>query len=191
VPRTITDAQVEEVVVHTLEEVPEGATHWSKRELARRVGISPSSVLRIWRAFGLQPPLGLAGHHVHLVVRQVAGDNGGKRRDVQQGGVRGVGLADPDDPQLVAFQVDRVAGQELRHHLVRPRGDLAGEQRLPVPGEGGSLTRVRTRQDPEGRQRVTAGHLSFQAGSYTAPMVLCLQVPSPGGSKVGCLRRAR
>jgi len=55
VPRTITDAQVEEVVVRTLEEVPEGATHWSKRELARRAGISPSSVLRIWRAFGLQP----------------------------------------------------------------------------------------------------------------------------------------
>ncbi|NEB06399.1 IS630 family transposase, partial [Streptomyces sp. SID13726] len=55
VPRTITDAQVEEVVVRTLEEVPEGATHWSKRELAKRVGISPTSVHRIWRAFGLQP----------------------------------------------------------------------------------------------------------------------------------------
>ena len=55
VPRTITDAQVEEVVVRTLEEVPEGATHWSKRELARKVGISPTSVHRIWRAFGLQP----------------------------------------------------------------------------------------------------------------------------------------
>ncbi|WP_432251493.1 IS630 family transposase [Streptomyces sp. HNM1019] len=55
VPRTITDAQVEEVVVRTLEETPEGATHWSKRELAKRVGVSPTSVLRIWRAFGLQP----------------------------------------------------------------------------------------------------------------------------------------
>jgi transposase len=55
VPRTITDAQVEEVVVRTLEEVPEGGTHWSKRELAHRAGISPSSVHRIWRAFGLQP----------------------------------------------------------------------------------------------------------------------------------------
>src|SRR5947199_10101620 len=55
VPRTITDAQVEEVVVRTLEEVPEGATHWSKRDLARRVGISPTSVHRIWRSFGLQP----------------------------------------------------------------------------------------------------------------------------------------
>ena len=55
VPRAITDAQVEEVVVRTLEEVPAGSTHWSKRELARRVGISPTSVHRIWRSFGLQP----------------------------------------------------------------------------------------------------------------------------------------
>jgi transposase len=55
VPRTITDAQVEEVVVRTLEEVPAGGTHWSKRELARQVGVSPTSVHRIWRAFGLQP----------------------------------------------------------------------------------------------------------------------------------------
>ena len=54
-PRTLTDAQLEEVAVRTLEEVPEGGTHWSKRELARQAGISPSSVLRIWRAFGLQP----------------------------------------------------------------------------------------------------------------------------------------
>jgi transposase-like protein len=37
VPRSISDAQVEEVV-RTLEEVPEGAAHWAKRELARRVG---------------------------------------------------------------------------------------------------------------------------------------------------------
>src|SRR6201981_1745018 len=55
VPRTITDAQVEEVVVRTLEEVPEGATHWSKRGLGRQGGISPTSVHRIWRAFGLAP----------------------------------------------------------------------------------------------------------------------------------------
>ena len=41
--------------MRTLEEVPEGATHWSKTELAKWVGISPTSVHRIWRAFGLQP----------------------------------------------------------------------------------------------------------------------------------------
>jgi len=33
--------------------MPEGAAHWSKRELAKQVGISPASVLRICHAFGL------------------------------------------------------------------------------------------------------------------------------------------
>lgn len=32
-----------------------GPAHWSKRELAKRAGISPAGVHRIWRAFGLQP----------------------------------------------------------------------------------------------------------------------------------------
>jgi hypothetical protein len=45
VPRTITDAQVEEVVIRTLGELPEGAARWSKRELAARVGISPDPLL--------------------------------------------------------------------------------------------------------------------------------------------------
>jgi transposase len=43
------------VVVKTLESAPEGATHWSRRELARQVGMSASSVYRVWRAFGLDP----------------------------------------------------------------------------------------------------------------------------------------
>jgi DNA-binding MurR/RpiR family transcriptional regulator len=43
------------VVAGTLAEAPAGTTHWSKRELARGVGISPTSVHRIWRPFGLQP----------------------------------------------------------------------------------------------------------------------------------------
>lgn len=54
-PRTITDAQVEDVVVRTLEQTPPGATHWSKRSLAARTGLSPTSIGRIWKAFGLQP----------------------------------------------------------------------------------------------------------------------------------------
>jgi hypothetical protein len=43
------------VVVRTLEEVPEGSADWSKRELARQVAISATSVQRIWRSFGLEP----------------------------------------------------------------------------------------------------------------------------------------
>jgi transposase len=54
-PRTITDAQVEEVIVKTLETAPKDATHWSTRSMAREVGLTQSAVHRIWKAFGLQP----------------------------------------------------------------------------------------------------------------------------------------
>jgi len=54
-PRTIGDADVEAVVVRTLEETPTDATHWSTRDLAAKSGISASSVGRIWKAFGLKP----------------------------------------------------------------------------------------------------------------------------------------
>jgi transposase len=54
-PRTISDADVERVIVKTLEESPPGATHWSTRSLAAQVGMSQSAVSRIWRAFALQP----------------------------------------------------------------------------------------------------------------------------------------
>jgi transposase len=56
-PRTISDAKVEEVVAKTLEETPRGETHWSRRSMAKTVGLSPDSIGRIWRAFGLQPHL--------------------------------------------------------------------------------------------------------------------------------------
>jgi transposase len=54
-PRTITDEQVEEVIVRTLETTPKDATHWSTRTMAAEVGLSREAVGRIWRAFGLQP----------------------------------------------------------------------------------------------------------------------------------------
>ena len=53
--RTITDAQVEAVVIRTLETTPRGATHWSTREMAKAVGLSHTAIGRIWRPFGLQP----------------------------------------------------------------------------------------------------------------------------------------
>jgi transposase len=54
-PRTVSDEQVEEVVVKTLETTPRDATHWSTRSMAREVGLTQSAVQRIWKAFGLQP----------------------------------------------------------------------------------------------------------------------------------------
>jgi transposase len=54
-PRTISDEQVEQVVVRTLESTPRGATHWSTREMAKATGHSHTTISRIWQAFGLQP----------------------------------------------------------------------------------------------------------------------------------------
>ena len=54
-PRTITDEQVEQVIVRTLETTPRGATHWSTRGMAKASGLSRTTISRIWRAFGLQP----------------------------------------------------------------------------------------------------------------------------------------
>ncbi len=54
-PATITAKQVEDVVVATLESVPENATHWSRSKMAQRSGLSKSTIGRIWRAFDLKP----------------------------------------------------------------------------------------------------------------------------------------
>jgi transposase len=54
-PRTVSDAQVEQVVIRTLESTPRGETHWSTRGLAKATGLSRMTISRIWHAFGLQP----------------------------------------------------------------------------------------------------------------------------------------
>ena len=46
---------VDEIVRVTLHETPPGATHWSTRTMAARVGVSRDTVHRVWRARGLQP----------------------------------------------------------------------------------------------------------------------------------------
>ena len=54
-PRSISDDDVERVIVKTLEEQPANATQWSTRSMAAATGMSQTAVSRIWRAFGLKP----------------------------------------------------------------------------------------------------------------------------------------
>jgi transposase len=54
-PRQIGDEKVAEVVKATLESTPKAATHWSTRVMAKKLGLSQSTISRIWRAFGLKP----------------------------------------------------------------------------------------------------------------------------------------
>lgn len=52
---SITAAQVAEIVELTTTTTPPGHTHWSCRTMAKRVGVSPATVQRIWSELGLQP----------------------------------------------------------------------------------------------------------------------------------------
>ncbi len=54
-PRSVTDEQVAALVTRTLQSAPKNATHWSTRSMAKELGLSQSTVSRVWRAFGLQP----------------------------------------------------------------------------------------------------------------------------------------
>lgn len=54
-PRTVSDAQVVQVIERTLNTTPTDATHWSIRSMATEAGLSHTTIRRIWAAFGLQP----------------------------------------------------------------------------------------------------------------------------------------
>lgn len=55
--RSVSDEMVREVVRKTTQETPVAETHWSTRSLAKVMGLSPSTIGRIWRSHGLKPHL--------------------------------------------------------------------------------------------------------------------------------------
>lgn len=48
---------VDQIVWWTVHEKPQGETHWSVRTMAKRAGVSPATVQRIWTGRGLKPHL--------------------------------------------------------------------------------------------------------------------------------------
>jgi transposase len=54
-PRQIGDDAIADTIRMTLECTPKDATHWSLRSMAKATGHAPSTIHRIWQAFGLQP----------------------------------------------------------------------------------------------------------------------------------------
>src|SRR6476659_31658 len=54
-PPILSEAQSARIVGLTLKSPPAGLTHWSTREIAERLGVSHTTVHRIWKAHALQP----------------------------------------------------------------------------------------------------------------------------------------
>ena len=54
---SIPEERIAEIVDLTLHHKPDGETHWSCRSMAKRVGVSPATVQRVWSARGLKPHL--------------------------------------------------------------------------------------------------------------------------------------
>ena len=54
-PRTVKPRKTAQVVAMTLKPPPAGVTHWSTRDLAKKLGLSHSTVHRIWKAHSLKP----------------------------------------------------------------------------------------------------------------------------------------
>src|SRR6478736_5307718 len=52
---SISEDTIAEIVELTTKTTPAGATHWSVRTMAARVGVSPATVQRVWSELGLKP----------------------------------------------------------------------------------------------------------------------------------------
>lgn len=54
-PRQIEDDKIAKLVADTIRRRPPNATHWSVRSMSEEIGVSKSTVQRVWKTFGLQP----------------------------------------------------------------------------------------------------------------------------------------
>ena len=54
-PRRITDGQIQRVIALARKDPPRGHDRWTTRSMAKRTGLSQSTVARIWRAHGIHP----------------------------------------------------------------------------------------------------------------------------------------
>jgi len=100
VPRRITDAQIEDVVLRTLEKTPPGGLRWTRRSMAHATGLSRSTIDRLWRAFGLSPHRAAVEERTARVLRLDA-----------VRAVVGLSLSPPDSALVLAVEDEAPPGE--------------------------------------------------------------------------------
>ena len=66
-PRTLDPNRIEQIVLDaTAREPPPGTQRWTTRSMATAVGVSQSTVARVWRAHGVQPAESLPSRPLHV-----------------------------------------------------------------------------------------------------------------------------
>lgn len=143
-PRRITDVQAEQVLEITFTEAPPNGVRWTKRAMATRLGLSASSVTRIWRHGGI-PTTGPAGARVSCWEQWI-----------------GLYSAPPESIMVLAVESTRVPGpQSFRaidvaapcEHAELRRRVLDVLSRAPAgkatPGLAAFLRDVQRRRRPE------------------------------------------
>jgi len=91
-PRVHDEQVIAKIISVTLDRPPKGETHWSSREVAGRVGVSRSTVLRAWEdhrppapshpqlQVQHRPRVGAEGHRRDRALPASAGEGGGAVR---------------------------------------------------------------------------------------------------------------
>src|SRR5690348_8793115 len=123
-PPSILPGQVEDVVVATLETAPGKDTHWSRASMARRTGLSKSTIGRIWKKSGLKPRL---QDSFKLSADPFFAGEGRRRRGAlpqpaREGGgaVRGREVAGPGAGPVPAGAADDARHARAAHPRLRP-----------------------------------------------------------------------
>ena len=144
------DAEVERVVIQTLENTPRGQTHWSTRGLAEATGLSRMTISRLWHAFGLQP------HRADTFKLSPDPQLIEKVRDI-------VGLyMDPPDHALV-FCVDGISKRKsssakeylTQRCVLRRPGPDGNSIHALVVGEANIMVQAEFRNSRAGRRKKT------------------------------------
>jgi hypothetical protein len=131
---------IERVVALTKSDPPSEVTHWTAAAMAKAVGVSISSVQRIWRAHGLQP------HRVHLFKLSNDPAFTTKLRDI-------VGLYVDPPAHAIVLSIDEMGGGPHPERAAKQRSrrirsmpaphQLVGRATLPQPEpRGGRFLRL-------------------------------------------------